>query len=109
MDWTPVIQTLAKWSENDMFIWQIAPDIEPFAEDAFLRQFCIDQRAKFLGDFLKSNVPLAVVVHMHERREASDILHLTRELCLKNNVAFYTSVERAARAIVKFIDYYANR
>ena len=109
MDWTPVIQTLAKWSENDMFIWQIAPDIEPFAEDGFLRQFCIDQRTRFLGDFLKAGKPLAVVVHMNERREASDILHLTREQCLKNNVAFYTSVERAARAIVKFIDYYANR
>ena len=109
MDWTPVIQTLAKWPENDMFIWQIAPDIEPFAEDGFLRQFCIEQRAKFLGDFLKAGKPLAVVVHMHERREATDILHLTRELCLKNSVAFYTSVYRAARAIATFIDYHARR
>jgi acetyltransferase len=108
INWSPVIETLAKWPGNDMFIWQIAPDMEPFAEDGFLRQYCIDQRAKFLGEFLKSKKPLAVVVHMVERPEAQNISNLTREMCVKNKVAFYTSVYSAARAIRKFIDWHAR-
>ena len=109
INWAPVIETLARWPENDMFIWQIAPDMEPFAEDGFLRQYCIDQRAKFLGEFLKSNKPLAVIVHMVERPAALNILNLTRELCVKNKVAFYTSVYSAARAVSKFIDWHDRR
>ncbi|MFA5375681.1 MAG: CoA-binding protein [Dehalococcoidia bacterium] len=108
MDWTHVIQTLAAWTENDMFLWQIAPDIEPFPNEGFYRQFCIDQRAKFIVDFIKSGKPLAVAVHMVERKEAMDILHTTRETCIRNGVPFYTSVYSAARAIVKFMDYHAR-
>lgn len=109
INWSPVIETLANWPENDMFLWQIAPDMEPFAEDGFLRQFCIDQRAKFLGEFLKSRKPLAVIVHMAERPEAQNVSNMTREMCVKNHVAFYTSVYGAARAINKFIDWHAGR
>jgi len=108
MDWNHVIETLSAWSENDMFIWQIAPDIEPFPNEGFYRQFCLDQRAKFIEHFVKSGKPVAVVVHMVERREALDILHTTRELCIKHGVPFYTSVYSAARAIVKFMDYHAR-
>ncbi|MEA1958398.1 MAG: CoA-binding protein [Chloroflexota bacterium] len=106
MDWVPVIRTLAAWPENDMFIWQIAPDIEPFAQEGFLRQYCLDQRARFLDTFLETGKPLAVVVHMVERKEAMEIQHATRELCIDHGVPFYTSVYSAARAIVKFMDYH---
>ena len=109
MDWNRIIEILAAWLENDMFLWQIAPDIEPFPNEGFYRQFCIDQRAKFIKDFIKSGKPLAVAVHMVERKEAMDILHTTRELCIKHGVPFYTSVYSAARAIVKFMDYHARR
>jgi acyl-CoA synthetase (NDP forming) len=109
MDWNHVIETLSAWSENDMFIWQIAPDIEPFPNEGFYRQFCLDQRAKFIEHFVKSGKPTAVVVHMVERKEALDILHTTRELCIRHGVPFYTSVYSAARAIVKFMDYHARR
>jgi len=107
-DWAHVIQTLAGWEETDMFIWQIAPDIEPFKE-GFLRQFCIDQRARFLGEFLESRKPLAVVVHTAETRLALDILNITREACVEHGVAFYTSVYSAARAISRYMDYHARR
>jgi len=107
-DWNNVIETLAAWPENDMFLWQIAPDIEPFPNEGFYRQFCLDQRAKFIEEFVKSGKPIAVAVHMVERKEALDILHVTRELCIRHGVPFYTSVYSAARAIVKFMDYHAR-
>lgn len=106
IDWTHVIDTLSAWPENDLFLWQIAPDIEPFPNEGFYRQFCIDQRAKFIEGFVKSGKPVAVAVHMVERKEAMEIQHTTRELCIEHGVPFYTSVYSAARAIVKFIDYH---
>jgi len=109
VDWNRIIEILAAWPENDMFLWQIAPDIEPFPTEGVYRQFCLDQRAKFIEHFVKSGKPVAVVVHMVERKEAMDILHVTRELCIRHGVPFYTSVYSAARAIVKFIDYHAGR
>jgi acetyltransferase len=109
VDWNRIIEILAAWPENDMFLWQIAPDIEPFPTEGVYRQFCLDQRAKFIEHFVKSGKPVAVVVHMVERKEALDILHTTRELCIRHGVPFYTSVYSAARAIVKFMDYHAGR
>jgi acetyltransferase len=109
VDWGRIIGVLSAWPQNDMFIWQIAPDIEPFPNEGFYRQFCIDQRAKFIEEFVKSGKPIAVAVHMVERKEAMDILHTTRETCIRHGVPFYTSVYSAARAVVKFIDYHAGR
>ena len=109
VDWNRVIEILAAWSENDMFLWQIAPDIEPFPNEGIYRQWCLDQRAKFIEHFVKSGKPIAVAVHMVERKEAMDILHTTRELCIRHGVPFYSSVYSAARAIVKFMDYHARR
>jgi len=106
MDWNHVIDTLSAWPENDMFIWQIAPDIEPFPNEGFYRQFCVDQRAKFMEEFVNCGKPIAVAVHMVERKEAMEIQHTTRELCIRHGVPFYSSVYSAARAIVKFIDYH---
>lgn len=105
MDWNHVIDTLSAWTDNDMFLWQIAPDIEPFPNEGFYRQYCVDQRAKFIEEFVKCGKPIAVAVHMVERKEAMEILHTTRELCIRHGVPFYSSVYSAARAIVKFIDY----
>jgi acyl-CoA synthetase (NDP forming) len=109
VDWNRIIEILAAWSENDMFLWQIAPDIEPFPNEGIYRQWCLDQRAKFIEHFVKSGKPIAVAVHMVERKEAMDILHTTRELCIRHGVPFYSSVYSAARAIVKFMDYHARR
>jgi len=106
VEWSRVIDVLAAWPECDLFLWQITPDIEPFPDEGMYRQWCMDRRAMFIEDFVKSGKPTAVVVHMVERREAMDILHVTRELCIKHGVPFYSSVYSAARAIVKFIDYH---
>ena len=105
IDWDPVIKTFTDWGQTDMFIWQIAPDIEPFEENSFIRQFCIDQRARFLQEFIKSGKPLAVAVHTAESRFALSILDITRNECVKHKVPFYTSVYSAARAISQFIDW----
>lgn len=108
MEWSPIIQTFTDWDQTDMFIWQIAPDIEPFEEDSFVRQFCIDRRAYFLGDFVKSGKSLAVAVHTAESRFALNVLDITRNECVKQKVPFYTSVYSAARAISRFIDWHAR-
>jgi acyl-CoA synthetase (NDP forming) len=108
-DWKPIIQILANWKENDMFVWQISPDIEPFEEDSYARQFCIDQRASFIPKFLETEKPLAVIVHTAESEFALKVLHLTRETCVEHKVPFYTSVYSAARAINRYIDWHARR
>jgi acyl-CoA synthetase (NDP forming) len=109
IEWSPIIQTFTDWEETDILIWQIAPDIEPFEEDSFVRQFCIDQRARFIVDFVKSGIPLAVAVHTAESRFALNVLDITREECVKHEVPFYTSVYSAARAISQFIDWHDRR
>ena len=109
IDWNPVIKTFTDWGKTDMFVWQVAPDIEPFEENSFIRQFCIDQRARFLSEFVKSGKPLAVVVHTAESRFALNVLDITREECVKHKVPFYTSVYSAARAISRFIDWHERR
>ena len=106
IDWAPVINMFTDWSKTDMLIWQIAPDIEPFEEDSFVRRFCIDQRARFIVDFAKSEKPLAVAVHTAESRFALNVLDITRDECVKHEVPFYTSVYSAARAISRFIDWH---
>lgn len=109
IDWTPDIQTLANWKDTDMVIWQIAPDIEPFKEDSFPRQFCIDRRALFMGKFVETGKPFAVAVHTAETSFALQVLHVTRELCVEHRVPFYTSVYSAAVAITRFMDWHARQ
>jgi acyl-CoA synthetase (NDP forming) len=109
IDWNPVIQTLTNWTETDMFIWQIATDIEPFKEEGFLHQYCIDRRAYFLQEFIQAGKPLAVVVHTAESRLALETLNTTRETCVQHKVPFYTSVYKAALAISRYMDWHAKR
>jgi acyl-CoA synthetase (NDP forming) len=109
IDWKHVIQTLTDWEEMDMFIWQIATDIEPFVEGGFLRQYCIDRRAYFLQEFTDAGKPLAVVVHTAESRLALETLNTTRETCVQHSVPFYTSVYKAALAISRYMDWHAKR
>jgi len=108
IDWKPVIQTLASWEENDIFIWQISPDIEPFEEDSWVRRFCIDQRARFVPKFLETGKPLAIIVHTAESEFALKVLNSTRETCVKHKVPFYTSVYSAAKAISRYIDWHSR-
>jgi acetyltransferase len=108
IDWNPVIQTLTDWEESDMFIWQIATDIEPFKEEGPLHQYCIDRRAYFIKEFIEAGKPLAVVVHAAESRLALETLSLTREMCVQHRVPFYTSVYRAALAITRYMDWHAK-
>lgn len=105
IDWAPIIQTLASWKENDIFVWQISPDIEPFEEDSYVRQFCIDQRARFVPKFLETGKPLAIIVHTAESEFALKVLNLARETCVEHRVPFYTSVYSAAKAISRYIDW----
>ena len=100
-------RTLAGWEENDMFIWQIAPDIEPFPE-GFLRQFCIDQRARLLDRFLETGKPLAVAVHATETPFSLQVLSITRQHCAEHGVPFYDSVYKASLAISRFMDWHAR-
>ena len=109
IDWGQIIQTLAGWEANDMFIWQIAPDIEPFEEDSYVRQFCIDQRARFVPKFLETGRPLAIIVHTAESEFALKVLNSTRETCVEHKVPFYTSVYSAAKAINRYIDWHSQR
>jgi len=107
-DWTPVFQAIDDWTEADMLLWQISPDIEPFEEGPF-RQFCIDQRGRQMEVFKHLHKPKVVVVHGVETAVGMETLNITRAMCAENNLAFYPSVYRAARAISRYMDYHARR
>jgi len=107
-DWTPALQALDGWTEMDMFIWQIAPEIEPF-EEGIYRQFCRDRRSRILEIFQGLHKPTAVVVHAVEASIGLETLDLMRTECAEHKIAFYPSIYRAARAISRYMDYHTRR
>ena len=107
-DWAAAIRTIDGWAELDMFIWQIAPEIEPFEEGVY-RQFCRDHRGRLLEAFQGLQKPTAVVVHAVESSVGLETLDIMRTKCAERGIAFYPSVYRAARAISRYMDYHARR
>jgi len=96
------------WTELDMFLWQIAPEIEPF-EEGIYRQFIKDKRSLILEIFQGLQKPTAVVVHAVEASQGLETLDIMRTGCAEHEMAFYPSIYRAARAISRYIDYHARR
>ena len=107
-DWTSVFQALDRWTEPDMLLWQISPDVEPFQEGIF-HQYCIDRRSQILEIFNGLQKPKAVIVHAAESRVGLETLDITRTMCQERKIAFYPSLYRAARAISRYMDYHARR
>lgn len=107
-DWTPVLQALDGWTELDMFLWQIAPEIEPF-EEGIYRQFCTEKRRSILEIFQGLKKPTAVVVHAVEASIGLETLDIMRTRCAERRMAFYPSIYRAARAISRYVEYHERR
>ncbi len=107
-DWTPVLRALDSWAELDIFLWQIAPEIEPFEEGVY-RQFITERRGQILEMFQGMQKPTAVVVHAVEASIGLETLDIMRTRCAEHEMAFYPSIYRAARAISRYIDYHARR
>lgn len=107
-DWAAAIKRIDGWAEPDMFLWQIAPEIEPFIE-GFYRQFCREVRGRILEAFHGLQKPAAVVVHGVEASYGLETLETMRTMCAERKVPFYPSVYRAARAINRYVEYHERR
>ncbi len=107
-DWAAAIKCIDGWAEPDMFLWQIAPEIEPFIEGIY-RQFCREVRGRILETFHGLQKPTAVVVHGVEASYGLETLETMRTMCAERKMPFYPSVYRAARAINRFVGYHERR
>ena len=107
-DWAAAIKCIDGWAELDMFLWQIAPEIEPFIEGIY-RQFCREMRGRILEAFHGMQKPTAVVVHGVEASHGLETLETVRTMCAELKMPFYPSVYRAARAISRYVEYNERR
>ena len=107
-DWAAAIKCIDGWAEPDMFLWQIAPEIEPFLEGIY-RQFCREKRGRILEAFHGLQKPTAVVVHGVEASHGLETLETMRTMCAERRMPFYPSVYRAARAINRYVEYHERR
>jgi len=103
-DWTALLKALDGWPGADMILWQIAPDIEALQRDFFM-QYVNDQRRHIFEVLRSLSKPKAVIVHGAESEKALAVLATQRKMCEEGHVPFYPSIQRAARAIRRFIDY----
>lgn len=107
-DWAAAIKCIDGWAELDMFLWQIAPEIEPFIEGIY-RQFCREMRGRILEAFHGMQKPTAVVVHGVEASHGLETLEIVRTMCAERKMPFYPSVYRAAWAINRYMEYHERR
>ena len=107
-DWAAALTRIDGWAEPDMFLWQIAPEIEPFMEGVY-RQFCREMRGRILEAFHGLQKPNAVVVHGVEASQGLETLETVRTMCAEHKMPFYPSVYRAALAINRYIEYHERR
>ena len=107
-DWAAALKLIDGWAEPDMFLWQLAPEIEPFMEGVY-REFCRDARGRILEAFRGLQKPTAVVVHGVEAGYGLETLQIVKTMCAEHKMPFYPSVYRAARAISRYMDYHSWR
>ncbi|NOQ43977.1 MAG: acetyl-CoA synthetase [Dehalococcoidia bacterium] len=107
-DWAAALKYIDGWAEPDMFLWQLAPEIEPFMEGIY-REFCRDARGRILEAFRGLQKPTAVVVHGVEAGYGLETLQTIKAMCAEHKMPFYPSVYRAARAISRYMDYHSRR
>lgn len=102
--WAPVVNTLDRWDEPDVLIWQISPEIEPLREE-IVHQYMMEMRSRMMRVFSTAGKPKAIVVHAVESGPAMKSLDALRKMCQEHEIAFYPSLYRAARAITRYLDF----
>ncbi len=106
--WRPVLMALDRWEEADILLWHVSPDMEPLRESN-IRQMIVEVRGGMLEAFKSVRKPKAVAVHAVETGAGLEELDAIRQMCQEHRIAFYPSLYRAARAIVRYMDYHQRR